>query len=909
MQRLAILIVSAAAVVSLAAQEQGPTFRTGVEVIAVDVAVVDARGRPVEDLLAPDFAVKIDGQPRRVVSAEQVRIDVEAARKQAANPFETLYSTNLVPPNGRMIVIAVDQSQIRVGAARPLLNTALKFLDMLSPADRVAFVAYPEPGVYVDFTNDKLKLKLAMERVVGSQQRFSSKYNIGLYEAIQIAEKNDERTFLVVVNRECRRLAGIVMEQCERDIITESSMMVRNVRIETQNSIRGLQQLMRVLSIVEGPKNLILLSEGIILDNPSDMDDVIRAAARARVSINVLLMDVPRDDITVSVMRPSVSEDRDLQEAGLRDLAAGARGAIYNVVGTGESIFERLSSEMSAYYLLGVEQTPADRDGEEHRIDVEVRRRGVTVRSRRAFVMAEPAANRRLKPEETLLEALRAPFGVTEVPLRLTTFTRQDGVEGKVRVMVAAEVGQPGAAKEDYTVGFALIDDLGNVVSSAAERRTLTAPNGMITAPLDYLHELSVDPGVYELRFGVVDSAGRRGGVIREVKAWKLEGEEFALGDLMVGEITGSGTDVRVRPGVEPRVGLGTLGAMLDMYSTSVETFDTATVSFEIADDQDSPTLLTVPASLAAGPRPEWRMAHGGISPDLLPPGRYVARARVERDGRLEAVLVRPFYLDATSVTAEPRPIRGLRIGSVPSFDPESVLAPAVLRSMLDLAEKSAPAMKSAMAEARAGRYGIGALEALTAGDQTTAAFLKGLDWYTKGDLNQAATQFALAAGPRREFYPAAFYLGAAFAAGGKDQEAAGTWQLALGSEPRPALAYRLLADARLREGQIDAVIDVLRAAHERTPGDDELSKRLAMAYLLTAKYSEAIPVLDAYLARHPADQETLFAAIFAQYQVSVRDNLTLPAAQLTKLGRYVRAYKGPEAPLLSKYVEVMRRR
>ena len=39
----------------------------------------------------------------------------------------------------------------------------------------------------------------------------------------------------------------------------------------------------------------------------------------------------------------------------------------------------------------------------------------------------------------------------------------------------------------------------------------------------------------------------------------------------------------------------------------------------------------------------------------------------------------------------------------------------------------------------------------------------------------------ALAAGPRREFFPAAFYLGAAFAAAGRDRDAAGIWQLPLG--------------------------------------------------------------------------------------------------------------------------------
>jgi VWFA-related protein len=929
MKRLVVLMIVGTAAVTVAAQApqeqqpqpqpatqtqtetpvQGPTFRTGVDVIAVDVAVVDDRGRPVADLLPPDFVVKIDGRERRVVSAEQVRIDVEAARKQAANPFETLYSTNLVPPNGRMIILAVDQGQIRVGAARALLNTAVKFLDMLSPADRTAFVAYPEPGVYVDFTNDKLRLKLAMERVVGNQQRYTGKFNIGLYEAIQITDKGDERVFLIVSGRECRRLAGPALEQCERDVLTEAALMVRSVRTETTASLRGLYDLIRQLSIIEGPKTLILLSEGIVLESPSDLDDVIRAAAVARVSINVLLMDVPRDDITTSVMRPTISEDRDLQVSGLRNLAAGSRGAIYNVIGTGENIFERLSSETSAYYLLGVEQATGDRDGEEHRIDVEVRRRGVTVRSRRAFVMAAAAENARRKPEEILIDALRTPFGVTEVPLRLTTFTRAGGPDGKVRVMVAAEVGQPGNAREDYTVGYALLDDLGNVVASRAERTTLTAPNGMTTAPLDYLNEFLVEPGVYTLRFGVVDSFGRRGGVVRDVRAWKLAGEEFALGDLLVGELTGTGGDQRVRPGVEPRVGSGSLGAMIDLYSTSPASFDNAVVTFEIADDQDSPALLSTNASLIAGPQPTWRTAQSFISPDLLPPGRYVARARVKRDDKIEGVLVRPFYLDATAIVGEPRALRGLRIGAVSGFDADAVAEPAVLSSMLDLVEKRAPALKDAMVAARAGRYGSAAVEALVAGEQEVAAFLKGLEWYTKGDLNQAATQLALAAGPRREFFPAAFYLGAAFAAAGRDRDAAGVWQLALGTEARPSYAYTLLADARFRDGQPEAVVDVLRGAHQRAPMDDEIARRLAMAYLLMARYPDVIPVLDRYLARRPTDQEALFAAVFSQYQVTAREKVSVSTAELTKLGRYVRAYKGPEAPLLSKYLEVIRGR
>src|SRR6267378_2208727 len=54
-------------------QAQQPTFRTGVEVITVDVGAIDRNGQPVTDLHAPEFTVKIDGQVRRVVTADLVK--------------------------------------------------------------------------------------------------------------------------------------------------------------------------------------------------------------------------------------------------------------------------------------------------------------------------------------------------------------------------------------------------------------------------------------------------------------------------------------------------------------------------------------------------------------------------------------------------------------------------------------------------------------------------------------------------------------------------------------------------------------------------------------------------------------------------------------------------------------------
>jgi VWFA-related protein len=906
---LAVYAVLAIAVASLAAQPQsqapvqGPTFRTGVEVIAVDVAVVDSNGRPVEDLLPPDFAVKIDGEPRRVVSAEQVKIDVEAARREAADPFETLYTTNLRPPNGRMIVIAVDQLGIRFGSARALLNTAANFLAKLSPADRAAFVAYPEPGIQVGFTNDFLRVRRAMERVVGRQQAYTGRYNIGLYEAVAISEKGDGRIFAQVVLRECPRLIGTALEQCERDLLAEANSMVRSVRQDTTESLRGLSDLLLGLSVIEGSKTLILLSEGMVLDSPSDLDQVIRAAAYARVTVHVLVLDVPRHDITVSRLAPTATEDRDMQVQGLGDLAAGTRGSLYYVAGTGETIFERLASETLAYYMLGVEQVPGDRDDRQHRIDVEVRRRNVTVRSRRAFVLSSATTTRR-KAEETLMDALKSPFGVAEVPLRVTTFTQKDRSSDKARIVIAADVGQPGGEPEEFTLGYVLLDGEGKVVSGNIDKRVLSVPNGLQTSPRDYLTEALVDPGNYSLRFGVVDATGRRGGVIREVNAWKLGGEEFALGDLLIGD-AGSDATGRIRPGVEPRIDAN-VGAFLELYSTTPAVLEATTVNFEIADDQDSAALLAAPAQMVAGPEPTHRIGQGVVSASLLPPGRYVARARVLRGTNVAGVLVRPFILDAPPGGAAPVPFMR---GNVAKFDSRVTLQRDLVQSMLDSVEKRSPALKGPVAEARAGRYGAAALEALTSGEDTAAAFFKGLEWYSKGQLNEAATQFQLAAGPRRDFFAAAFYLGSVFAAAGRDRDAAGVWQMAIGKEPRPVVAYILLADARLRDGQPDSVIDVLKPAHEQNPADDEIGQRLAAAYLMTGRYQEALPVLDRYLTRHPTDQTALFAAVFAQYHVVSRERLVLPDADQAKLARYVRAYQGPYQPLLAKYLQIMRGR
>ena len=887
---------------------QGPTFRTGIDLIAVDVAVIDRRGRPVEDLHAPEFSVKIDGEVRRVVSAELVKVDVEAAKKQVADKTESFYTSNLTPPNGRQIVVAVDQVNIRPGSLRPVLDAAGRFLDLLSPLDQVAFIAYPEPGPRVNFTNDKLRLKRAMQGLVGQQPRARpGNYNIGVSEAISIEERRDQIVLAAVITRECRSSDPRQLAQCERDIISESSQIARNSREDADLSLRGLQQLLEQLAYVDGPKSLILISEGLAVSETNDLRHLVRLAGAARTAINVLSVDLRRGDVTIAEQPPTEAEDRRILMQGLEAIASMSRGSLYHIAGTGEPIFERLASEISAYYLLGVEQRPSDSVGDRHRIDVEVRRNDVTIRSRQAFVLS-PSRTVKRSPQENLRDALSSPFAISGLPLRVTTFAQQDPGSDKVRLVVAAQIGEAGAKPGTFTLGYLVIDDQNRVAASFGDQIPLTPGAGSPNEPLKFSSGVVVEPGIYSLRFGVVDSEGRRGSIVRDVSAWKMAGEQFALGDLIVGGMPTQGQGLTVQ--VEPYVLTEGIAAYLEMYSTSEQTWNGTTVTFEVADDPDSPPLASMPVTVVPGRQPTWRVASGVINAKMLPPGRYVARAKIARDGNAVGVLARPFVFEHAGAAAPAGSVAVAAAAvsfasSLPKFDAATVLRPDVLGPMLDMVERRSPTLKDTITEARAGRYGPAALEAFTAGDQAVAAFLKGIELFTKGQLDQAATQLQIAAGPRREFFPAAFYLGALFAAAGRDQDAAGVWQIALGTEPRPAAVYTMAADARLRTGQAVSAIDILKPAYDRNPAEEEIARRLAMAYSMTGRHADALPVLDNYLTRRPTDQDMLFAAIVAHYEVT-RAGQPLSNVDRTKLRKYVSAYRGSNQALVDKYLETI---
>lgn len=208
---------------------QAPSFRSSVEVASVDASVVDNRGRPVLGLTAGDFVVRVDGSPRKVLSAEWVSLKTPEGPLPAAAPDG--YSNN-ESAGGRLIVVAVDQPNIAFGAAAAVSSALATFFDGLAPTDRVAAVALDPGGLATPFTTDRGRVKQAIGRMNGRDHKpgVAGFYSVALSEALSIAD-GQTSTLEDVVSRECNGQNSSDALRCRSEIQSDAQAIARDAEI------------------------------------------------------------------------------------------------------------------------------------------------------------------------------------------------------------------------------------------------------------------------------------------------------------------------------------------------------------------------------------------------------------------------------------------------------------------------------------------------------------------------------------------------------------------------------------------------------------------------------------------------------------------------------------------------------
>jgi VWFA-related protein len=927
MNRTRLFLIAVSVGVAAAAfgqQVTEPVFRSGVDLVTADVTVVDPDGRQIRGLGIDDFAVTVDGRVRTIVSAEYVSHEALPPARPAGNRG---FSTNDGAPAGRLILFVVDVGNTTQLRGRAMTFSARRLVDRFTPADRVALAVLAGSGPNVEFTTDHTLVRDALGRVSGWAVPLTGRARFSLAEAIEL-ERGQLATWNMVVERACidtKRAEELRnFEICAADLEQQARVLLGEVRNREIASAGALAGLLGRLAGLEGPKTVILLSEGLVSTaGTGEAMRLARLASTSRSSLYVIRPEGRLVDVTEQEPRFSSNADDRLQAEGLEMLAGFARGALFSVSDDGERAFDRIASELAGYYLVAFRTEPSDRDGKPHQIRVEARRPGVKVRNRPEFRVDTEVLSR--TDEELLADVLRTPTLATTLPVRLATYLLADAPGEPVRLVVSAELGQDSSREAPIAVAFTLLRPDGSTAASGFERAQLLPIDRSKPSPLQYVRTTNVPPGEYRLKLAAIDDLGRRGSVEHTVIALPLQMGSLVVGDLFLADA--STAQSGLRPAANVAVGSANLQTALSVHAADVAELGRLRILMEIAESEDGPALASADARLAAGDRVDMRnrLAQVAVPLPTLTAGRYLARAVLSLEGERIGRVIRPFDLTvdlwpARSSTASERPATVVSPAAAAAsllrpapFRAADVLEPAVVGLALDrLTTSTAPTKRSprvtaALGQARAGRFEdlAGALEGAPL-DSAETAFLRGLALYAKGELNPAANAFKAALRQDPELLPALLYLGACYAAAGQDREAAGAWQTLMVDDATPPDVYRLTADALLRQGEADAAAALLDEAVTRWPGTPGLANRLSLARARAGHPAEALAGLVPIVEGTEAGPDDLLLALRLLYELrSGGRAFETPADDADRFRKYAARYaetNGPHGALVARW-------
>jgi VWFA-related protein len=882
--RLAAVFVLTLGVVGVRAQQPAqPVFRSSVELTSIDISVMDDHGRPVTDLKPGDFTVRVDGSERHVVNADWVSL--ETAAKPAGPAPPPGYSGNENASGGRLIVIVVDQPNIRFGGTAAIRGSVNAFIDHLQPSDRAAVIGIGPGSVATPFTADRARLKRAVERMGGQHQTsLLSQFTITAYEALQI-ERHAPGAFEEVVARECAGMAGPAFEACGLEVDLEARERASTASNDGQQTIMVLRSLLSALKTIDGPKTMLLVSEGFITDDQrGPMIELGAIAATSRTSIFALKLD---DQLFASMPADArrgmtTMDDRYVRSQGLELLANASRGALFNVVGTASDVFARIESELSGYYLLGVDSSPADRDGRTHNVRVEVNRKGVSIRSRRALV-AVSDDTREKSPREMVTAAISTPLPLSALPMRVATFSLQGPELGRVQLLIHADIGTDYPTSRPVTVGYAISDRDGRMVDSrVGEARLPPIMNGVPSA-LQFTAGASLPPGEYTLKLAVREG-DRLGTVEHEFRADVTEAEGVKVSDLMAGGPPDATADLQ-QPTVGYTVQFGTVHGYVEAYGAGATDLK---ARFELAPSETAAALVTEDVAVrSAG---STRAIFSKTMPvRQLPPGQYVLRATLSGPRGPVKTLTRAFEVAAPAVlmtSAE----SGATLSTADVYLPvaDSLMSRAFNRAVLSESQTLQAFRDRVAASAR-------------------PRFDAGVAAVSSGDYAGAEASFKAVLGTDGENTAALAYLAGVFAAAGRDDQATGAWQTALVDGSDLPQIYEWLADGLMRMKRLAEARAVLDEAITKWPSDDRFARPMAVVYASFGQGPQAVRMLERYLETHATETDALQLAVEWLYQLKLSNTAAHSRADDVRLARgYADAYarlKGPQPALVDQWM------
>jgi VWFA-related protein len=400
-------MASAAAVAAQQASPQPPPEVFGesidVRVVNVEAEVTDAKGERVHGLSAGDLRLLVDGRETPI----EYFTEVEQGKASTAGPQAPVAAGEGV---GRNYLLYIDESFAVARLRDSFLDKLERDLPRLAPGDRMAVLA--SDGTRLDvlcgWTGDAATLAAALERAhrrpTGGNQQIahqrSLKADVDLLLENSIGD-GDPSPYGNIMATEMAALSG------------RSSPEARSRLGKTAPSVATA---LRGFEAPPGRKVLLFVS----------------AAWSLRVEAGLYRPMIEAANQLGYTVYPVDTAQADPYEIIALDHLAAATGG-RAVLSSALEPFREVVDDSGSYYWLGF--TPVWKaDDRRHRVTVETRRPGLTVRARAGFADTSKQTRNALKAESVLLfgsagsdrrlavrfgEARRVGRGEVEVPLTL----------------------------------------------------------------------------------------------------------------------------------------------------------------------------------------------------------------------------------------------------------------------------------------------------------------------------------------------------------------------------------------------------------------------------------------------------------------------------------------------------------
>ena len=437
--------------------QQPPTFRTGVDIVQLDVAVLDKDRRPVRGLTAEDFTILDKGKPQPIVAFSAV--DVPAPASHVAPwireaPLDVVSNAE----NRRLVAIVMDDAYAKV---EPDVNKRAKQIarnavDQLGPGD-LAAVVFTFLGRAQNFTADRSQLVQAIES-------YSPKMTGSMGPPA---------------------ICDVRHRSCDIEALA-------NVATTLTSAPPGR----KILILITGGRAFTFGTIGEPSSRNEGTDLVRLFSDLQRANVTVYAYDAHGLEVDGSMVA----------KESLYSFAESTGGHAVSFRNDPESFVADAFRESSTYYFLGF-RTTASNEKSFHKIEVKVNRPGVQVRTRNGYYPPSESA----RPET--INGI--PSG--DIPLHVTVAPVAVSGRREAEILVATRI----ASRETTTsarpveLTTTAYDSEGKPRGTLRQTITITATPGAAIEP-DLPGHFPLRPGRYMLRVAAA-SEGRSGNVFVDV--------------------------------------------------------------------------------------------------------------------------------------------------------------------------------------------------------------------------------------------------------------------------------------------------------------------------------------------------------------------------------------------------------